>query len=132
MQQNGTTTGNAPRTDLSSDMDFNVPAQENFDTPGLQGSIQQILADNVGNFVVCEFLIGTQSLVERSGVLYTVGTGFLVLFEEVSRTYVVCDIFSIKFVTFYLPGMRPQTVQNGAQSAQPAQPTFATRPRGRR
>ena len=128
MQQNGTTTGNTPRTDLTSDMDFNVPAQD-LDTPGLQGSIQQILADNIGNFVVCEFLIGTQNMTERSGVLYSVGTGFVVLFEEQTRTYIVCDIFSIKFVTFYLPGMRPQTVQN---TAQPAQPTFATRPRSRR
>ena len=91
--------------------------------------IQQILADNIGNFVVCEFLIGTQNMTERSGVLYSVGTGFVVLFEEQTRTYIVCDIFSIKFVTFYLPGMRPQTVQN---TAQPAQPTFATRPRSRR
>ena len=128
MQQNGTNAGNMPRTDMSSDMDFTVPAQENFDTPGLQGSIQQILADNIGNFVVCEFLIGTQSVQTKSGVLYAVGTGFVVLFEEASRTYVVCDIFSIKFVTFYLPGMRPQVAQNAAQNVQPA---FAAR-RGRR
>ena len=128
MQQNGTNAGNMPRTDMSSDMDFTVPAQENFDTPGLQGSIQQILSDNIGNYVACEFLIGTDSMRVKSGVLYAVGTGFVVLFEEVSRTYIVCDIFSIKFVTFYLPGMRPQVTPDAAQTVQPA---FAAR-RGRR
>ena len=31
----------------------------------------------------------------------------MTLYEENSQTFVVCDIFSVKFVTFYLPGQRP-------------------------
>ncbi len=88
--------------------ELNVPAAENFnDNPAFQGSIQQFLSDNIGNFVVIEFLIGTQAMTSRQGILYSVGTSYVILYEEVSRTFIMCDIFSIKFVTFYLPGQRP-------------------------
>lgn len=86
---------------------FQTPAEPAMDTIGLQGSMQQILQDNVGNYVSVEFLIGTQNMVTRQGILYSVGAGFLVLYDDVQRVYEVCDVFSVKFVTFYLPGTRP-------------------------
>ena len=87
-----------------------VPPEENFNTPAMQGSIQQFLADNLGEYVVVEFLIGTNALTRKQGVLYAVGRSVLTLYEETSQTFVVCDIFSVKFVTFYLPGQRPYRV----------------------
>lgn len=87
---------------------INTPPMEDFNTEAMQGSFQQILSENLGQYVVVEFLIGTQSMVEKAGILYAVGRSFLTLFEETSQTFVVCDIFSVKFVTFYLPGQRPQ------------------------
>lgn len=87
-----------------------VPPEENFNTPAMQGSLQQFLADNLGEYVVVEFLIGTQSITRKQGVLYSVGRSVLTLYEETSQTFVVCDIFSVKFVTFYLPGQRPYRV----------------------
>ena len=91
------------------DNELNVPAAEDFnDNPAFQGSMQQFLSENIGNFVVIDFLIGTQSMTSRQGILYSVGAAFVVLYEETSNTFVVCDIFSIKFVTFYFPGQRPQ------------------------
>lgn len=90
---------------------LNTPPTEDFNTPAMQGSIQQVLSENLGTFVVVEFLIGTQTMEEKSGVLYAVGRSFLTLFEEESQTFVVCDIFSVKFITFYLPGRRPQRFQ---------------------
>lgn len=101
---------------------FNVPAEESFDTLGLQGSMQQILADNVGNYVAIEFLIGTQNLVLRQGLLYSVGAGFVVLYEEAQQIYQVCDVFAIKFVTFYQPGQRGGGSDTPA--SEPVQPTF--------
>ena len=38
---------------------FTTPPAENFDTETMRGSIQQIVADNIGIYVVCEFLMGT-------------------------------------------------------------------------
>ena len=91
--------------------EINVPAAENFnDLPAFQGSIQQFLSENIGNFVVIEFLIGTQAMTSRQGILYSVGASYIILYEETSRTFVMCDIFSVKFVTFYFPGQRPTTV----------------------
>lgn len=85
-----------------------TPPEENFNTEAMRGSMQEIFSDNLGQFVVCEFLIGTQAITRKEGILYSVARNYIVLYEERSRTFVVCDIFSIKFVTFYLPGQRPQ------------------------
>ena len=85
------------------------PPESAFNTEAFQGSMKQILSDNIGQFVVCEFIIGTgPTLTVKEGILYSVGRSFIVLYEELNRNYVVCDIFSIKFVTFYLPGERPR------------------------
>ncbi len=89
---------------------FTVPSEQDFNTLGFQGSMQQVLQENVGKYVIVEFLIGTNGLTSRQGLLYYVGTQFLVLFDEFESRYVVCDIFSVKFVTFLLPGYRPGQV----------------------
>ncbi len=74
--------------------------------------MQQFLSENLGNYVIIEFLIGTQTLTRKAGILYAVGTSVVTLYEEISQTFVTCDIFSVKFVTFYLPGRRPWQVSN--------------------
>lgn len=83
---------------------FNVPPDQDFDTISFQGSMQQVLQENIGNYVIVEFLIGTGSLISRQGILYNVASQFLVLYDEFEARYVVCDIFSVKFVTFLVPG----------------------------
>lgn len=87
-----------------------TPPEENFNTDAMRGSMQQILSDNLGLYVVCEFLVGTQAMTRKEGILYSVGRSYLTLYEESSQDFVVCDIFSLKFVTFYLPGQRPGRV----------------------
>lgn len=77
-----------------------VPAEENFNTQALQGSMQQILSENLGRYVTVEFLIGTSNVTRRTGFIYSVGISFIVLFDYNNRVYVLCDIFAIKFVTF--------------------------------
>lgn len=85
---------------------LNVPPDQDFDTVGFQGSMQQVLQENVGNYVIVEFLIGTGSLISRQGILYNVASQFLVLYDQFEARYVVCDIFSVKFVTFLQPNPR--------------------------
>lgn len=79
---------------------FAVPPDQDFNTMSFQGSIQQVLQENVGKYVIVEFLIGTTGLTTRQGLLYYVGAQFLVLYDEFESRFVVCDIFSVKFVTF--------------------------------
>ena len=79
---------------------FSVPPDQDFNTVTFQGSMQQVLQENVGKYVIVEFLIGTGSLTSRQGMLYYVGAQFLVLYDEFESRFVVCDIFSVKFVTF--------------------------------
>ena len=95
---------------------FTVPPDQDFDTVTFQGSMQQVLQENVGKFVIVEFLIGTGSLTSRQGMLYYVGAQFLVLYDEFEARFVVCDIFSVKFVTF-LEGRSASTYPTLDQSA---------------
>ena len=93
---------------------FTTPTEPSFDTLALQGSMQQILSENLGSYVDVEFLIGTQSIQTVSGLLYSVGVAFIVLYDDLNLVYIVCDLFSIKFVTFYLPGYRPGQVSSAS------------------
>lgn len=94
-----------------------TPPQENFDEAGMRGSMQEILSDNLGQYVVCEFLVGTQAMTRKEGLLYSVGRAYVTLYDETAQTFVVCDIFSIKFVTFFMPGQRPG--RSGGQTSMP-------------
>lgn len=89
------------------DPTFNTPVQDSFNTEEMQGSMQQILARNIGEYIVAEFLIGTERIMRKQGILYFVGRSFVTLYDDMHNNYIVCDIFSIKFVYFYYPGQRP-------------------------
>ncbi len=91
---------------------FHTPPQQNFDAEEMRGSMQKILSDNTGEYVLIEFLIGTERLMRKQGLLYDVGTSYVTLYDDSSQNYIVCDIFSIKFVYFYLPGQRPRQNYN--------------------
>ena len=82
--------------------------QENFDSEEMRGSMQSILSQNIGNFVVIEFLIGVGEIVRKQGMLYLVGRSFVTLYDEPVNNFIVCDIFSVKFVYFYMPSDRPR------------------------
>ena len=56
---------------------FNTPPQPSFDSEEMRGSMQAILAQNVGEYVVIEFLIGTEQIIRKQGMLYFVGRSFV-------------------------------------------------------
>lgn len=87
---------------------FYHPPQESFDSEEMRGSMQAILSQNIGAYVVVEFLIGTQETVRKQGMLYFVGRSFVTLYDEAANNFIICDIFSVKFVYFYMPGDRPK------------------------
>jgi hypothetical protein len=91
-------------------------------------SIQEIIALSVGRYVVVEFLVGTQNIVRREGVLTAVGNSWLVLYDENNGTSVVCDMYSVKFVTYFDPGARPdQRQESGGTRAASARGQRARR-----
>jgi hypothetical protein len=63
---------------------------------------QAYLRTKIGSKVKIEFLIGTNMLVDREGTLLDVGISYLIIRETETDDELLCDIYSIKFVRFYL------------------------------
>lgn len=57
------------------------------------------LREHIGKLMRVEFLIGTNNLVDRIGILIDVGASYILLRSLESNTTTYCDIYSIKFVT---------------------------------
>ena len=91
--------GSSPSS--SSNNNFSIPSGIGYDA--YQGSIQQIMRDNIGQYMDVEFLIGTGGLTTRSGQLTNVGVSYIVLYDRSKDRYMICDLYSIKFVTIYNP-----------------------------
>lgn len=91
----------SPGSSPSSANGFSVPSGIGYDA--YQGSIQQIMRDNIGQYMDVEFLIGTTGLTTRSGQLTNVGVSYIVLYDRSKDRYTICDLYSIKFVTIYDP-----------------------------
>ena len=57
------------------------------------------LREQIGKLMRVEFLIGTNNLVDRIGILQDVGASYILLRSLESDSVVYCDIYSIKFIT---------------------------------
>ena len=113
----GTATGNE-KIEGTGVENFSVPSGIGFEA--YSGSMQEILRDNIGKYVEIEFLIGTTSLQTRSGILYAVGTSYVVINQLPEK--MVCDIYAIKFVTFRNAATENevrQLMQNSQSNRQP-------------
>ncbi len=64
---------------------------------------QAYLKSRIGERVKIDFLIGTNSFVDKDGILKDVGVSYVVIEETVSGLDVLGDLYSIKFVTFFPP-----------------------------
>jgi|GEM_PF-5411708 len=72
---------------------------------GYEGSMQQLLQQNVGCWASCDFLIGTTQFMHREGILHAVGSAWMCLCDPGDEThpgcYTVCDVYSLKFAQLY-------------------------------
>ena len=64
-------------------------------------SFSEVLFKSIGYYVVCDFLIGSNNIVTKEGILYTSGVNFLTLQDPVNGRFTVCDLYALKFVTIY-------------------------------
>jgi len=62
---------------------------------------QGFLRTQIGQYVKIEFLIGTNMLIDREGILTKVGISYIVLKESGTNDDLMCDIYSIKFVRIF-------------------------------
>lgn len=61
------------------------------------------LREQIGKLMRVEFLIGTNNLTDRIGILEDVGASYILLRTIESNNVVFCDIYAIKFVTISEP-----------------------------
>ncbi|MBU3214368.1 hypothetical protein LL033_03705 [Clostridium estertheticum] len=59
------------------------------------------LQSQIGKYVRVDFLLGTNTFQDRQGLLQEVGISFIVLKESSTNNLIMCDIYSIKFVTVF-------------------------------
>lgn len=64
--------------------------------------LQGYLKENIGQYVRIDFLLGTNTLVDKAGYLVDVGIDFVVLREAETDDLDICDLYSIKFVKIFL------------------------------
>ena len=62
------------------------------------------LREQIGKLMRVEFLIGTNNLTDRVGILEDVGASYILLRSIESDNLVYCDIYAIKFITIAASG----------------------------
>lgn len=69
----------------------------------MQGTeyLNGFLRTQIGKQVLVQFLLGSNSFVDKSGRLLDVGANYILLQPVNSDDLLVCDFFNIRFVTIY-------------------------------
>ena len=55
----------------------------------------------IGRMVRVEFLIGTNTLVDKTGTLLAVGANYILINEANTDDILACDFYNIKFINFF-------------------------------
>ena len=84
-----------------------------------QGSLRGVISRNLGVYVICEFLIGTNNIVVKDGILYASGNNYITPYQEDNNRYVLCDLYAIKFINFYDARSKPRNLRNVPTRMQP-------------
>ena len=63
------------------------------------------LREQIGKLMRVEFLIGTNNLTDRIGILEDVGASYILLRSIESDNIIYCDIYAIKFITISSSGL---------------------------
>lgn len=74
------------------------------------------LREQIGKLMRVEFLIGTNNLVDRIGILQDVGASYILLRSFENDSLVYCDIYSIKFITISTTGIYGSMPNNNRYS----------------
>lgn len=91
-------TGSIPAAEIAPITALNQPVP--ITTQSLQ-YINGFLRTQIGKKVTVDFLIGTNTLTDRTGTLLGVGANYILLNEVETDDLLVCDFYSVKFVRVY-------------------------------
>jgi hypothetical protein len=84
--------------------DPSIPVQQGPPPATEEGFIPAFLRRNIGRYVRAEFILGTSQYTDRTGRIIEVGTNYFVLEDVNAQTEIMCDLYSVKFVTIYPRG----------------------------
>lgn len=73
------------------------------------------LREQIGRLMRVEFLIGTNNMTDRIGILEDVGASYILLRSFENDSLVYCDIYAIKFITISTTGFYG-TINNPAMN----------------
>lgn len=73
-------------------------------------TFQEMLSKAIGKYIIVEMLIGNKMYV-KDGILTQVGESYIILYDQESKTYLSCDIYTIKFVRFFDTSQKPMSIQ---------------------
>ena len=65
----------------------------------------EFLRQQIGRLMRVEFLIGTNNMTDRIGILEDVGASYILLRSFENDSLIYCDIYSIKFITISTTGV---------------------------
>ena len=106
--EEGTMNSNNKKSELQNETSQAKPGEFTNACHPTEGSVQEVLHRCIGRHVVVEFLVGCDSIVSKSGILYEVGMSYITLYDEAAEAYTICDFYSIRFVTLADPAKRSQ------------------------
>ncbi|MDE6996746.1 MAG: hypothetical protein K2P04_02575 [Oscillospiraceae bacterium] len=66
-----------------------------------QASLRSLLDRNTGYFVVATFQVGPNQPVTWQGILHSVGSDYVVIYQPDYERYISGDLYSLKFVQFH-------------------------------
>ena len=108
-----------PRQPMRAPLDMTNPlTQEEMANPMsnsevYHGSMKNLLARNIGQYVVATFQLSGQGTVSVPGILYTVGNDYIVLYQPADGRYVTGDLYALKFVDFHDAQSVPEEYRRG-------------------
>ena len=86
------------------------------------------LREQIGKLMRVEFLIGTNTMTDRIGILEDVGASYILLRSFENDSLVYCDIYAIKFITISTTGfygtMSANMMNNNRYYQAPGMPNF--------
>lgn len=88
----GTDTSMAPLTSASQPMPVTADSTE---------YLNGFLRTQIGRRMRVEFLLGTNTFTDKSGLLIGVGANYILLRESSTDDIIACDFYNIKFITFF-------------------------------
>ena len=84
------------------------------------GSMQAMLAREIGSFIAATFLVGTAQLLRSEGQLTEVGNNYITIYQADRDRYVVGDLNSLRFVEFF----EDSSMKNSLQTVTPLSPSW--------